>query len=108
MAVGGRGPGAAMVGRVQRMGNLQQQKEEEHFFVSVSQRLLGRRRRRKERRTRPLSGPVLGGLPAGATSANVYTLNLWATGEDRTLTKRQKGTNERLEGWQEAERTTGC
>lgn len=90
---GGRGCGpgvAVVVGRVQRVGNLQQQQgeeEEEHFFVSVSQRLLGRR---KERRTRPLSGPVLGGRPAGATSANAYTLNLWATGADCILTRRQR------------------
>lgn len=50
----------------------------------------GLRRKRKG----PLADPVLEGLPAEVTSANAYTLNLWAAGEDRTLTKRQEEERE--------------
>lgn len=43
-----------------------------------------------QRRRGQHADPVLEGRPAEVTSANVYTLNLWAGDEDRTLTKRHR------------------
>lgn len=45
---------------------------------------------KKKKEKGPLADPVQVGQPAGATSANAYTLNLWAADEDHTLTKGQR------------------
>ncbi|KAI9547021.1 hypothetical protein NQZ68_021691 [Dissostichus eleginoides] len=65
------------------------------LFVTVSQGLRWKERRKrqmekKKEKNGRLADPFLGGRPAGVTSANAYTLNLWAADEDRTLTKRQR------------------
>lgn len=64
--------------------------------MTVSQRL--QRKRRKEEKKKKerglLADPVLVGRPAEVTSANAYTLNLWAADEDRTLTERQEEERE--------------
>lgn len=57
-------------------------RQQQQLFVTVSQGLQWKKGL--------FAHPVLGGLPAGVTSANAYTLNLPAADEDRTLTKRQR------------------
>lgn len=55
--------------------------------MTVSQ---GLQRKKKRKKKGPLADPVPVGRPDEVTSANAYTLNLWAADEDRTLTKRQR------------------
>ncbi len=64
--------------------------------MTVSQGLRRKRkeRKKKKRKMGPLADPILVGRPAEVTSANAYTLNLWAADEDRTLTERQRERGE--------------
>lgn len=56
--------------------------------MNVSQGLQRKKKKERKRKKGPLADPILVGRPAEVTSANAYTLNLWAADEDRTLTKR--------------------
>lgn len=58
------------------------QLQQKWLFESVSQEW--------QRRKGVLAEPSQEGRPAGAASANAYTLSLWAGGGDRTLTGRQR------------------
>lgn len=66
------------------------QLQQKWLFESVSQE-------RWQRRKGVLAEPFQEGRPAGVTSANAYTLSLWAGDEDRTLTgrHRKRGESER-------------
>lgn len=58
------------------------QLQQKWLFESVSQEW--------QRRKGVLAEPFQEGRPAGVTSANAYTLSLWAGDEDRTLTGRHR------------------
>lgn len=64
-----------------------QQQQQQQLFVTDSQAL---QRKKKKKKKKPIADPALVGRPDEVTSANAYTLNLWAADEDRTLTKRQR------------------
>lgn len=62
----------------------------------------------QRKRKGPLADPVLGGRPAEVTSANAYTLNLWAAGEDHTLTKRESECKIRRETEEDVRKRSGA
>lgn len=73
--------GAAWGGNLYVLVSLHQ-RQQEQLFGSVCQ---GWQRKRGG-----LADPFQEGRPAGVTSANAYTLSLWAGDEDHTLTRRQR------------------